>query len=345
MPEQQFEIGQLQRQQAATAATLAQLRAESDRTGLAETTERGFVQIVRDVQVPREPTGAGLPANVAVGGILGLLLGLGIAFVRYQTDGRVRVPSDLRDHGFTVVGTVPDLTAALRGDRQPVEGAMVHPGLVAVTRPFGAEAEAFRHLHATLYAGGPAAPQVVLVGAPDGGAGKSLVASNLAAVAAQAGRRTLLVDADLRSPTVAALFGLGEHAPLGEGPEGTNFVYWSTAVPGLFAMTPREVAERPDQMWTPDQVGALLSNLRSAFDLVIVDSAAALTSADAALIAPYADAALLIAEADETDAEAMTQVATELAGVGLSRVGAVLNKFDPRRAVGYKSTAAVRHAA
>ena len=345
VPGQQFELGQLQRQQATTAATLAQLRAEADRAGLAETTERGFVQVVRAVQVPREPTGAGLPGNLAVGGILGLLLGLGIAFVRYQTDSRVRVPGDLREQGFTVVGTVPDFARAAGGERQPVEGALLHPALVAVTRPFAPEAEAFRHLHATLYAGGPSAPQVVLVASPDAEAGKSVVASNLAAVAAQAGRRTLLVDADLRRPSVTGLFGLGEHAPLGEGPEGTNFVYWSTAVPGLFAMTPREAAQRPDQMWTPDQVGALLGNLRSAFDLVIVDSAAALTSADAALIAPYADAALLVAEADSTDVEAMTQVATELAGVGLSRVGAVLNRFDARSAVGYRSTAGVRHAA
>ncbi|MEM0963812.1 MAG: CpsD/CapB family tyrosine-protein kinase, partial [Bacteroidota bacterium] len=205
----------------------------------------------------------------------------------------------------------------------------------------GAEAEGFRHLQAAL-AAGPQAPQVVLVGAPGAHAGKSLVATNLAVVAAQAGRRTLLVDANLRHPAIGALLGLGEH-PLGEGPEGSNFVYWSTASPGLFAMTPREVAQRPDQMWSPDQVGELLANLRDAFDLILIDTPAALASATPTLLAPHVDAALLLAEADTTDLDAMAQVATELSQVGLSRIGAVLNKFDARRDARYRSTAAVRH--
>ena len=344
VPGQQVELGQLQRQQATTAATLQQLQTEADRVGLAESTDLGFAQVIREVQTPREPSAPKLPVDLALGGLLGLLLGLGAAVLRYQTDSRVRTPDDLTGNGFTVVGTVPDLTDALRGGRQEIEGTSVHPGVVAVTRALAPEAEAFRHLHAGLYAAGGAHPQVLLVGAPDAHVGKSLVAANLATAAAQAGRRVLLVDADLRHPSVGALFGLGDVAPLGEGPEGTNLVYWSTAVPGLFAMTPRAVAESPEQMWAPHVVGALLQNLRAAFDLVVVDTPAALTSADAALLAPHADAALLVAEADRTDVEALTQVATELAGVGLTRVGAVLNRFDARSSVGFTATAGARHA-
>ncbi|WP_420457138.1 GumC family protein [Rubrivirga sp.] len=345
VPGQQVELDQLERQRSTTEATLGQLRGEFDRAELAETTELGFAQVLREVQVPREPASPSLPLSLGLGGVAGLLLGLGLTVLRAQADTHVRTPDDLRDHGFTVVGTVPDLKAALRGGRQEVEGAPVHPGLVALTRAFAPEAEAFRHLHAGLYAGGGGHPQVVLVAGPDAHAGTSLVAANLAVAAAQAGRRTLLVDADLRHPAVADLFGLGGRAPLGEGPPGSNMVYWSTAVPSLLAMTPRETAQSPEQMWAPHQIGTLLLHLRDAFDLVIVDTPSALASADAALLAPHADAALLVAQADRTDVEAMAQVATELAGVGLTRVGAVLNRFDPRRAVGFKATAGVRHAA
>ncbi|MGB3544457.1 hypothetical protein, partial [Rubrivirga sp.] len=341
VPEQRVEIDRLERQRDATAARLRQLQTEADQVALTETTEVGFAQVIRDVQVPREEAGPGLPINVGVGSLLGFLLGLGVAFVKHQTDNRVRTPDDLRDSGFAVIGTVPDFSKQLRGERQEIEGASVHPGLVSLLDPFGIEAEAFRHLHAGLYSGTPT-PQVVLVGAPEASAGKSLVAANVAIVAAQAGRRTLLIDADLRRPVVGELFGLGDH-PLGEGPEGSNFVYWSTAAPGLFAMTPLEAAVRPDQMWAPDQIGALLDNLRDAFDLVVLDTPAALASANAALLAPHVDAAVLIAEADRTNLEAMTQVATELSGVGLARIGAVVNKFDARGAVGFGSTAAVRH--
>ncbi|WP_412068177.1 GumC family protein [Rubrivirga sp. IMCC43871] len=345
VPGQQVELGQLERQRTQAALTLDQLHAEYDRASLAETTELGFAQVLREVQVPRKPTGLKPPAATALGGIVGLLLGLGLAFIRFQTDSTARTPDDLREHGFTVIGTIPDLTDALRGGRHEIEGALVHPGLVTLSRPFSPEAEAFRHLHAGLYAGGGAHPQVVLVGAPESHAGTSLVAANLAAAAAQAGRRTLLIDADLRRPAVGALFGFGEQAPLGEGPADSNLVYWSTSVPGLLAMTPRETAASPDQMWAPHQVGALLQNLRSAFDIVIIDTPSALASADATLLAPHADAALLVAQSGRTDIEAMEQVASELASVGLTRVGAVLNRFDPTGAIGFRSTAGVRHAA
>ena len=109
-------------------------------------------------------------------------------------------------------------------------------------------------------------------------------------------------------------------------------------------MTPRQTVDRPDQMWSAHTVRQLLDYCRGQFDVVVVDTPSALATADATLLAPYADAALLVAEADRTDLDAMTQVATELAGVGLSRVGAVLNRFDPRGAVGFASTAGVRHA-
>lgn len=343
VPARRVELDRLERERALAAASLQAARTQYDAARLAESTQVGFAQVIRGVQVPRSPSSPNLPVNLALGGVLGFLVGLGAAFVRYQTDSQAHTPADLEDHGFAVVGTIPDLTESLRGARYEVEGASVHPGLVTLTRSFGPEAEAFRHLHAGLYATGRESSQVVLVMAPDPGAGASLVASNLAVAAAQAGRRVLLVDADLRRPSVAPLLGLGEHAPLGEGPEGSNLVYWSTAVPGLFAMTPRRTAETPDQLWAAHQIGELLQNLRAAFDLVVVDAPPALTSADATLLAPHADGALLVAEADATDLDAMTQVAMEIVGGGLHRIGAVLNRFDPSGAVGYWSTAGVRH--
>ena len=345
VPGQQVTLDQLQRQRATTEATLAQLQREYDSVELAESTELGFAQVIREVQEPRRPSSPDVPLNLLLGGLLGLLSGLALAFVRHQTDSLARTPDDLSDHGFTVVGTVPDVSPALRGGVQEIDGVRIHPALVTISRSFAPEAEIFRHLHASVYAGAGAGAQVLLVSGPDAASGKTLVASNVAVAAAQAGRRVLLVDGDLRAPAVAGLFGLGDRPPLGEGPEGSNLVYWSTSVPGLFAMTPRQTASHPDQRWAPHEVGTLLQNLRSAFDLVVVDAPAALTSADATLLAPHVDAALLVAEADRTDLDALSQVATEFVGAGLSRIAAVLNRFDPSKTVGFKATAGVRQSA
>gem|GEM_PF-1139264 len=342
VPRQQTDIAQMERRRDELVTALAGLQQERNQTEVAASTELGLTQLVREVQVPREPSGPKLPLNLGLGGGLGLLLGLAFAAVRYRTDARAHTPQDLQDAGFAVVGTIPDVSAALRDGRRPVGAASIHPALVTLTQPFEPAAEAFRHLHAGLHTGEAHPPQVVLVTGPEIGGGKSLVAGNLAVAAAQAGRRVLLVDADLRKPSVPDLLGLRDMPSLGEGPEGSNLVYWSTPVPSLFAMTPRERAESPEQLWAPHVVGSLLANLRTAFDLIVIDAAPALAAADATLLAPHADAALLVARTGRTDLDAMTQVATELSGVGLTRIGAVLNQFHPRKAVGYARTAGAR---
>ncbi|OZC03352.1 GumC family protein [Rubricoccus marinus] len=340
-PGQEVRLSQLERRRAMASEALVELERELAKTEMAEGTELAVASVLREVQEPRKPSSPNVLLNLILGSVLGLLLGLGAAALRYTTDSRIHTPGDLEGAGFTVVGTVPDLTDQLRKGRKTVDGIPVHPGMVTITEAFAPEAEAFRHLHAALNAGA-ASPQVVLVGAPEAGVGKSLVAANLAAAGAQAGRRVLLIDADLRTPAVGALLGLGESPALGTGGQDLNVVYWSTVVPGLFAVTARETPDAPGQAWAPERVGELLGNLRHTFDLILIDTPPALRTADAALLAPYADAALLVAEAGESDIDAMSHVAGELAGAGLSRVGAVLNRFVPSRAVGHKKTQGAR---
>ncbi|MEM6325651.1 MAG: hypothetical protein AAF791_00900 [Bacteroidota bacterium] len=326
-PGQEVELAQLRRSRDAAEEAVVTLQRQLDQAEIAEETELAVAQVIRPVSVPREPSSPNVPLMLGLGLALGTLLGLGAAAARYTTDSRAHTKEDVEAAGFSVIGSIPNLTAALRRGRQTVEGVAVHPGLVTVTDAFSRDAEAFRHLHAALHAGG-AAPQVVLATAPTSGTGTSLIAANLAAAAAQSGRRVLLVDADLRTPAVGALLGLGESPALGEGEAGQNVVYWSTVVPGLFALTARETPEAPGAAWAPERVGALLGDLRGTFDLVILDTPAALRTADAAHLAPHADAALLVAEAGATDLDAMQSVAQELASAGLSRIGAVLNRTE-----------------
>jgi capsular exopolysaccharide synthesis family protein len=345
IPEQARELAQLERDRAAAEQLVLFLTQKLQEARVAEETEFGLAQVVRAPQVPRRPASPNLPLSLALGVVFGALLGIAAAAVKSRTDPRVHTPADLEAHGFTVVGAIPELAEA-GGAPVTVEGHRVPPALVSLTRAFSPAGEAFRHLHAGLQGGDApqALPQVLLVTGPEVGSGKSLVAANLAVAAAQAGRRTLLVDADLRRPSVHAYLGLGAAPALGEGIEAEGLVYWNTVVPGLFALTTREPARAPGDLWSPEQAARLLAGLRTAFDLVVVDAPPGLVAADAALLAPHADAALLVAAAGKTDADALEQVARELSGAGLARIGAVLNRFDPRKSVAYRRTIGYRYA-
>jgi Mrp family chromosome partitioning ATPase len=352
VPERDRELAGLERDRQALAQLVVALTTRLEDARVAEESGFGLVQVIRRPQVPREPSSPKLALLLAVGAVLGLLAGMGAAMVRYRADARTHTPADLDEAGFKVLGSLPDLGERAYGGRVQVQDpgsipgqtARVHASLVALTEPLSPEAEAFRHLHAALLHPGSTGfpPQVLLVAGPEVATGKSLVAANLSVVAAQAGRRTLLLDADLRRPAVQGYLGLGDGPPLGEGPPGANVVYWNTAVPGLFAVTAREPADAPEDLWSPEQAARLLAHVREAFDLVVVDAPAALVAADAAVLAPHCDAALLVAEAGRTDTDAMAQVAGELAASGLRRIAAVLNRFRADRAIGYRSSLGYR---
>lgn len=343
IPEQARELAQLQRSRAATEQLHLFLNNKLQAASVAEETEFGLAQVVREPQVPSKPTSPNLMLNLLLGGMLGLLLGMAATAVRFRTDAYIHTPNDLADVGLTLVGTVPDLGDDADGMPVTVNGMSVSSALIALAKPFSPAAESFRHLHAALQ-GGADAPQVLLVTSPEIGSGKSLVAANLAVAAAQADRRVLLIDADLRRPQVHAYLGLGAAPALGTGVEAENLVYWNTVVPGLFALTALEPAQGPQDLWSPERSAKLIAGLRSTFDLIVIDAPPGLLAADAAVIAPHCDAALLIASANDTHADALTQVATELSRAGLSQIGAVLNRFKPAQTVGFRRTFGYRYA-
>lgn len=342
IPEQARTLAQLDRSRAATAQLVGLLTQRLQEARVAEETEFGLAQVVRTPEVPLQASGPSLPMNLALGGVFGLLLGLGAVAARSRTDARVHTPADLEALGLAAIGVLPDLGKKAGKTTVAVEGHEVPAALVAHAHPFSPAAEAFRHLYAALQGGG--APQVVLVTGAEVGGGKSLTAANLAVTAAQSGRRVLLLDADLRRPAVHRFLGLGA-VPASEAGAGArslvrwspkNLVYWKTAVPGLFALTAKEAARTPSELWQSDTVAALLTGLRTAFDLIVVDAPSSLVAADAAVLAPHVDAALLVAVAGRTDADALEGAARALAGAGLVQIGAVLNRFDPRKSLAYR---------
>ena len=342
IPEQSRELAQLERSRAATEQLHAYLTTKLQQASVAEETEFGIAQVIREPQVPRSPSSPNLLLNLFLGGLLGLLLGLAATTIRFRTDGTIHTPSDLEDHGFKVVGTVPRISEDATSGTATVDGIAIPKSLVALTSPFTPAAEAFRHVHAALQ-GGPSAPQAVLVSSPEVGSGKSFVAANIAVAAAQADRKVLLIDADLRRPSVHDYLGLGAAPALGEGIDSENLIYWNTVVPGLFALTVREPANAPEDLWSADRTSRLLAGMRTTFDLIVIDAPPALVAADAAILAPHCDAALLVASAEKTHADAMTQVASELSCAGLSQIGSVLNRFDPEKSFRFKQTLGYRY--
>jgi receptor protein-tyrosine kinase len=204
------------------------------------------------------------------------------------------------------------------------------PELVVAADPFGEEAEVFRELRTQLLAKAltKRSRTALAVVSAGRGEGKSYVAANLAASLAQLGGRTLLIDADLRTPRLHRLLGIG-------GPEGLSSILCTNAaaplvhpvpqVPCLFFVAAGSVPPNPVELLQGPRFSVLLYEMLSSFEHVVLDTPADAWGADARLVASKAGAALVLGRQDRTATKDMQALLTRLGSGSAEIAGVVLN--------------------
>lgn len=216
------------------------------------------------------------------------------------------------------------------GESLPAPASELFPEIVVTGDPDSPAAEELRSLRSQLMLRWldpqerPAALAVVSAGP---GEGRSWIAANLAVLFAQAGKRTILVDADLRRPCLHHVFGVAGDVGLSTilaGRAVADAVVDIRAAPGLSLLTAGAPAPHPQELLAGDAFRRLLSALRSSADVVLVDTPAADGCSDAAMIAARAGAALVVASRDRSSAPRVASLSSDLQQFGVQVVGAVL---------------------
>jgi len=215
----------------------------------------------------------------------------------------------------------------------PEEGRKLNAELVALNEPFSPRAEGFRALRSQLMMRlfTEARPgQALAIISPGVGDGKTYCAANLAVTLAQLGGRTLLVDADMRSPRLHEVFNLKSQAGLSSilsGRADKQVIQQVPGMPSLFVLpvgttppNPLELVERP-------AFGVLMRELVSKFDHVVVDTPGAVHGSDAAVIAARCGAALVVARKNAARTDALRELVASLAGAPVKMAGVVFNEF------------------
>lgn len=327
--------------EARTAAALQDLLGDqiatlSAQRAVVSTTDVDPGEVIVRPTLPDAPQGPGLPLTVAMGVVLGLFVGTLAALSReWMGDplgGRADVEKRIRAPVLAVIPRVP----RWRDARSPL--------LVSVGEPASAVAEAYRALRADLLApkrkGKKATPEAakstsLLVLSPLAGEGKTTTAANLGVVVAQAGRRVLVVSADLRRPRLHEFFQAANRRGLPmvlSGQPLEQHVRRVTGIPNLWFLPSGPPSGVPSESIKPENVRHLLNQARREFDLVIVDCPPLLPVADSRLLASVVDGVLLVVDPDRTGRSVLSQTAGELDRLGVPVVGAVLNNIDPATA-------------
>ena len=352
IPAQQIELAQLQRERLAAETLYGSLESKLQEARVAEESELGYARVVRPAFTPSIPVAPHRTRNVALAIFLGLAFGVILAVGRVRLDHRIFRPDDLQQKGFALLGTIPDVDALIKKDFDgketiDVDGRDVDTHLIALLNPMATASETYRALRTSVQFSRPdAVVETVLVTSPNPGEGKSVTAANLAVVMAQSGRRVLLVDADLRRPTVHQKLGLSREPGLVQllfSDAPPTFDDMRPVADDLYALPAGSLAPNPSELLGSKRMREVLASLNGLFDLVILDAPPVLAATDAVLLSTQADATLVVVRSGKTRDYELESAMDALNGVGAKTIGTVLNGFHISKAYGYRYKYAYRY--
>lgn len=314
----------------ALAAAKADAVAEEFRDFVAslETPARGGdstvkVSVVRDAVVPDRASSPNLQVNAALGLLAGLAVAVGVAVLREVLDTRVRGAQDVeRVTTTSIVGTISF------DDEAPD-----HP-LIVQSDPHSPRAEAMRRLRTNVqFLNAADRPQSIVVTSSLPGEGKSTTTVNLAIALADSGVRVVLVDADLRRPSVAKYMGLEGAVGLttvliGRAEAADVIQPWGNGY--LHVLPSGQIPPNPSELLGSHAMGALLDELTTSYDVVLVDTPPLLPVTDAAVLSKLTGGALVVVGVDRLHRSQLTEALDALETVDARVLGIVLNR-QPRK--------------
>jgi polysaccharide biosynthesis transport protein len=310
------------------------------------------IRIVDPGTVPYKPIAPNYPLNLGLATFLGLALGICVAFLKEHLDQTIRYSEDVFQFlGVPVLGFIPTMRA-LNGKKQKsiapanreiifglaaakpaAAGALIedHPGDDRGIRKGSAFSEAFRELRTSVILSSSGRfTNSILVTSAQPGEGKTTVAVNLAFSLAQLGQPVLLIDADMRRPSIQKYFpqrGSRLSAYLGGQGAWQEMVY-PTSVSRLYVLHCGPVPENPSELLSSDRMRALIQESMATYRFVILDSPPLLNRADSRILGSMVGATILVVKGGDTPRQVVQYAESQARSVGTNLIGVVLNNLD-----------------
>ena len=287
---------------------------------------------IESAALPTAPASPNPKLNLMLGAVLGLGLAFGYAMLRRTMDRKLRTKEDVESRfAISVVGGIPTAQVLAQDKAGHAKIAVDAEVFTAAT---GAAAEAFRKLRTNLmYMNIDHPPRVVVITSPMPGDGKSTVAANLAAAIDSTGQKVVLIDGDLRRPTVATLFGLVEGVGLTDVLAGRihleDALQPTDAHPNLSVLGAGAIPPNPSELLGSQVMYELLQKLASDA-LVVIDAPPLLPVTDAAVLTTSCDGAFVVVSAGQTLDTQLGSAFDQLTTVGARPLGVILNRVAKR---------------
>jgi succinoglycan biosynthesis transport protein ExoP len=295
-------------------------------------------RIVDAARAPSGPIEPNIPRNLLFAFVLGSATGVGLAFLLEGIDNTIRSTEQAQMiSGLAPLGMIPLGSKSAREGPNPkrlvIASSKEAVELVTQVRPQSQMAESYRALRTSLLLsnlGSP--PKVIMITSALPQEGKTTTSINCAVVLAQKGVRVLLIDADLRRPSIHKTLGMGPRSGLSNVLTGSTTleqaIARTTILPNLHVLPAGTPPPNPAELLASANMRDVLAELRQQYDHVVVDTPPSLSVTDAVVLSPRADAVVLVIRSGQTTKQALRRSRDILAQVNAKVVGVLLNAVD-----------------
>ncbi|MFA7166666.1 MAG: polysaccharide biosynthesis tyrosine autokinase [Desulfoplanes sp.] len=293
-------------------------------TALTEDIKTGNVRIVDRAEVPQGPIKPKKQLNLLLALIVGLTLGVGLAFFLEFMDNTLKTPDDIKR--FL---KIPYLAPIPYYDLGEPGGGPYSRELITQHFPKSTASEAYRGLRTSLlFSSADAPPQVIMITSAGPGEGKTLTSSNLAATMAQSGSKVILLDCDLRRPRMHKIFNLNRDMGISNilaGSMEASELVTKTDIENLSVIPSGPIPPNPSELLGSQRMRKLIEVLRQHYDRVIIDSSPITAVTDASVLSDVVDGVVFVVRSGHTVRDVVKNALDSLHMVKAKVLGAVLN--------------------
>lgn len=302
---------------------------------ITEEIDVGSVMVVDKAELPQAPSRPRVKLNLALAVVGGLLLSLFWGFLLEYMDNTIKLPSQIEDQlGLPLLGSVP-FDKTLHSPRGEVTSEKAPVVLAALSKPNASTIEPLRIVRTVISlskAGNP--PRSIVVSSSLEREGKSITAACLAVAFAEANKRTIIIDADLRKPRQHLLWSRDNAVGLSTVLSGQSSIQncvHKDVLPNVDVITSGPIPPSPSELFQSELMAKVMEVVGKAYDQIIIDSPPILPLADPLILGSLADGIILVAAAAKIPVHALEQSVTKLNKAGIDLLGVILNQVEKGR--------------
>jgi polysaccharide biosynthesis transport protein len=333
LPKASIELAQYERKRESIQQLYTLIDQRYQEAMMSELSQPGNAFVIGEARIPDGPVKPNRIMIILFGFILGPILAFGYLLIKDYFDDRVKSPEDIDKNNIKYLTWLPDFNT--NGEKDPVKHE-----LIVLNKPDSPASESFRSIRARVQFSivDSEPPRVILITSPAEQEGKTVVSVNLASSYALADNKTLLLECDLRKPRIHSVMDVEKRPGLVDylaNKVGLEDIIRKTKNDNLFYITSGSIPPNPAEILESKLFRKFLQEIRSKFDIIIIDSPPIVAVIDAETLARLVDGTILVVSSDKTETAVMNDAVALINKDKVPFLGTVLNNFRYKSGYNY----------